>query len=142
MRPLWPLMAFIVVGCTSRVSEHPLFIRPTCVSPTIEEARVGRPITVDVAITSLEDNGTLRADQIGCPRRLNIVMRGNRRDLERLRSLVKESIRRSSGTRQFLVTVQLSGALAVSPPFPEREGPADVMLDVESASGAKIVEYK
>ena len=69
-----------------------------------------------------------------------MIMKGPRPDFERLRALFEEAIRTSQGGHIFVVKVTLSGTLSEAALLAPPEGPADVSLNVEDVSDARIIE--
>jgi hypothetical protein len=115
-----------------------------CIAPTLEDARAHMPVAVQATLTGRSAEGTLIADQLleqrACRQRLNMILRGPRPDFDHLRALFEEAMKKSEGRHIFVVIVTLSGKVAEAASVPEREGPADVSLDIVGTSDARIVE--
>ena len=117
---------------------------PACHAPTLDDARAHLAIDVKATLTGRTADGTLIADQLleqaACRAKLNMMLRGARPDFDRLRALFDEAIRSSRDGHIFVVTVTLSGPVSETSARSERDGPADVSLDVASTRDARIVE--
>jgi len=117
---------------------------PSCHAPSVDDARAHLTVNVKATLTARNADGTLVADQLleqdACREKLNMILRGARPDFDRLRALFEEAVRSSQDGHIFVVTVTVSGHLSETAARAERDGPADVSLDVESTSDARIVE--
>lgn len=113
---------------------------PGCMAPTLDDARVRLPVAVKATLTARTSDGALIADQLleqsACRRKLNMIMKGP--EFDDLRTLFEQALRTSQDGHIFVVTVTLSGTLTEA--APTLEGPAEVSLDVEDASDARITE--
>jgi hypothetical protein len=117
---------------------------PPCIAPTLDDARAHLPVAVKATLTARKADGTLVADQIleqgACRQKLNMIMQGSRPDFERLRALFEEAIRTSQDGHIFVVKVTLSGTLSEAERATQPDGPADVSLNVDAISDARIIE--
>lgn len=117
---------------------------PPCHAPTLDDARARLAVDVKATLTGRKADGTLIADQLleqgACRAKLNMILTGPRPDFDHLRRLFEEAIRDSRDGHIFVVTVTVSGELSETSTRPERDGPADVSLDVATTSDARIIE--